>query len=96
MDMGCDEEAVAINFLRVVGVEGVEVVSKEFWNDPVWVWVGWWNEGADKLRIILKLGLGKMANGERGERRSGEVICDRSCGVVASILAASGGRETRR
>ena len=36
VNVGGNEEAIAINFGSVVGVEGMEVVCEEFWDDPVW------------------------------------------------------------
>ena len=74
--MGGNEKAVAVNLLCVVSVEGVEVVGEEFGDDPVWVWLIWQDEGTDKLRIVLKFGVGEVAKGDRGKRRVGEVIFD--------------------
>ena len=60
MNMGSNEEPIAIDFGGVGGVDGMEVVGKEFWDDPVWVWLIGRDECTDKLRIILKIGLGEM------------------------------------
>ena len=56
-----NEEAVAIYLLCVVGVEGMEVIGKEFWDDPVQVWLVWGDEGANELGTVLKVSLGEMA-----------------------------------
>ena len=58
--MGCNEEAVAIDFWSVVGVEGVKVICEEFWDDSVWVWLVWRDECTNELGIILKVSLGEM------------------------------------
>ena len=61
VDVIYNEEEVAIYFWSFVGVEGMEVIGKEFWDDPVWVWLVLGNEGANELGIILKVSFGEMA-----------------------------------
>ena len=39
VDVGGDEEVVAIDFCGVVGVDSLKVVCKEFGDDPVGVWL---------------------------------------------------------
>ena len=95
MDMRRNEEAVAVDFVCGVVVDGREVVLKELGDDSVWSSLGG-EKCTDKLRIILKICVRKMVRGEEGERRSGEVIVDLSGGGIATVLAASGGWESRR
>ena len=96
VDVGGDEETVAVNFLGVLVVDCMEIVGEEFWEDPVWVGLVGWKEGADNLGVVVKIGVREVVGDDEGEGRGGEVVVDRSGGVSAGVLAMSGGGETRR
>ena len=66
-DVGSDEESVAVDFLGVLGVKGLEVVGEEFWENSVRVWVVGWEEGTDDLGVVVEIGVRDVFGGDEGE-----------------------------